>query len=497
LFLFTELLAFITLALDVVPAIAWWTLKKGHRHARAWALAASVVNLLPLPSLRRFMYLAKLTHLSGWFVGALVGAAGLLAFSRRRVMPEVSGTSTPKPQRLPGDGTSKAAERIAGVLGIAWLFLCFQWWRTWARTQHLSQSDFLIWIVEIQIAVLICVAIHELGHVLAGWASDMKLRSFQVGPFHWFHKRGKWKFKLVPRMGGGVTGMAPTRLTNVRGRSAFFTLGGPVASLVLAGVGCIACLTAKGHFWEGSWSLLSMIATIGSVDFMVNLIPQKPEANYSDGARIYQLVTNGPWAHVEQAFSMVASTLVTSRRPRDYDIEVIRSAGNFLERGDRGMLLRLYSCMHYLDTGQIAEAVASLQEAEPLYEGTTLQSPAGICAVFVFVNGIFKRDRAAAELWWKRLEAQRGIDFDAEYWQARTAILWLQGESDDAQQAWERGYALAMELPAAGAYEYTRWGFDALRDALNEPSPVLAEMLAGITSDEASAEVCAVTDPVL
>ena len=48
LFAFTELLAFGMLALQIVPAIAWWTLKKGNRHARAWALAASVVNLLPV-----------------------------------------------------------------------------------------------------------------------------------------------------------------------------------------------------------------------------------------------------------------------------------------------------------------------------------------------------------------------------------------------------------------------------------------------------------------
>ena len=467
LFLFTELLALGMLALQTVPAIAWWMLKKGNRHARAWALAASVVNLLPLPAVSRsWLIFSRLAHLQTGVVSALIGVAGLIVFSRRQGVSEVSDASKPRTPRLPGDGTSKTAERLAGVVAVAWLFFCLHWWRVWARGQNLHQSDFLVWVVELQLAILICIAVHELGHVLAGWASDMKLRSFQVGPFRWFHRRGKWKFKLVAGM-GGVTGMAPTRLTNVRGRSAFFTFGGPVASLVLAGVSCIAALTAKSHFWEGSWTLLSLIATVASVDFMVNLIPQKPETNYSDGARIYQLVAYGPWAHVEQAFSMVASTLVTSRRPRDFDVDVIRAAGSFLARGDRGMLLRLYSCMHYLDTGQVTEAVASLQEAETLYEGIAVQSPAGICAVFVFLNAIFKRDRAAAELWWQRLQAQRNIDYDAEYWQARASILWLQGQTDEAHAACEHGYALALELPAAGAYEYTRSGFDALRYALS------------------------------
>jgi hypothetical protein len=472
LFALTELLAFGMLALQIVPAIAWWTLKKGNRHARAWALAASVVNLLPLPAVSRsWIIFSGLRHSMAGLVSALIGIAGLIAFSRRQGASEAADASKPKTQRLPGDGTSKTAERLAGVVAVAWLFFCLHWWRVWARAQNLGQSDFLVWVAELQLAILICIAVHELGHVLAGWASDMKLRTFQVGPFRWFHQRGKWKFKLIAGM-GGVTGMAPTRLSNVRGRSAFFTFGGPVASLVLAGISCVAALTAKDHFWEGSWTLLSLIATVASMDFMVNLIPQKPEANYSDGARIYQLVTNAPWAHVEQAFSMVASTLVTSRRPRDYDVDVLHAAANFLARGDRGMLLRLYACMHYLDTGQVPEAVASLQEAEALYEGVAVRSPAGICALFVFLNAVFKRDLAAAELWWQRLQAQRNIDFDAEYWQARASILWLQGQIDEARSACEHGYSLAVELPAAGAYDYTRSGFDALRDALNEPPPV-------------------------
>src|SRR5579864_6753972 len=50
LFLRTEMLALGALALQIVPAIAWWMLKKGKRRARGWALAASVVNLLPLPA---------------------------------------------------------------------------------------------------------------------------------------------------------------------------------------------------------------------------------------------------------------------------------------------------------------------------------------------------------------------------------------------------------------------------------------------------------------
>ena len=497
--LFSQLTALGALLLNVVPAIAWWTLKRGNRNARIWALAASVANLLPVRAgLSPLRVFSRSTHLPVAFLGALIGVAGLIAFSRRQSAPAVADWAKPKPLRLPGDGTSKLAERAAAAIALAWLFLCMHWWKDWARAQHLSESDFLIWAAQLQVAILLCVNIHEFGHVLAGWASHMKLRSLEIGPFRLAHKRGKWKFELVASL-GGMTGMAPTRLTNVRGCSAFFALGGPVASLVLAGASCIAALTAKGHFWEPSWAIFSMMASIASVDFVVNLVPQKPEAHYSDGARIYQLVTNGPWAHVEQAFSMVASTLVTSRRPRDYDVEVIHVAGNFLNSGDRAMLLRLFSCIHHLDSGRILEAIESLEQAEKLFENVALQSGAGVCAEFVFINAVFKRDRAAAELWWQRLQAHRRIDQDAEYWLAQAGLLWIQGQTAEARQAYERGYVLAQELPSAGAYEYTRSSFDALRAALDErpDNSQLAEMLTAIRSTEAEVEAPLVTDPAL
>jgi hypothetical protein len=60
---------------------------------------------------------------------------------------------------------------------------------------------------------------------------------------------------------------------------------------------------------------------------------------------------------------------------------------------------------------------------------------------------------------------------------------------------------VALELPAGGAYDYTRSGFDAVRNALNEPSPALAEMLKALNSTEegakAETETPMAVDPVL
>jgi hypothetical protein len=465
------------LVLDLAPAIAWWTLKKGKASGRAWALAASFINLIPTPTPaighpRSLWIFSRMLHLPLWGVGALVGAAGLVAFSRRQGADEVADARQPKPSRVSGDGTSGHKDRIASAVAFAVLVLSYYWWAHWGAAQHLPLHGLLMGFVELQIAILVSTFGHELGHLVAGWLSDMRLRSFQVGPLLWAIRNGRWKFDFrLNRLSGGAVGMVPMHLKNIRGRQAFMILGGPIASLLVGTISGVAALSAKGHAWEPLWVVLSMTAVVSSVGFMVNLIPQKPDAHYSDGAQIYQVVTNGAWAQVHLAFAMVASSLVTSLRPRDFDIALIHRAGGFIAQNERGMLLRVFACMHHIDAGQIPEAIVSLEKAEALWDQAAVKRPAGICSEFVFFCAVYKRDAAAAELWWQRLETQSKIDFDADYWKARASIMWLRNQPAEAFHAWERGNALAAKLPASGAYEFTRSCFERLRSVLDAPAP--------------------------
>jgi len=46
--------------------------------------------------------------------------------------------------------------------------------------------------------------------------------------------------------------------------------------------------------------------------------------------------------------------------------------------------------------------------------------------------------------------------------------LWLEGQAQEAEAAWQKGNAIAQQLPAVGAYEFDRWCFRKLREALDE-----------------------------
>jgi Zn-dependent protease len=318
------------------------------------------------------------------------------------------------------------------------------------------------------VALHLSILVHELGHILGGWAAHMKLRHLVLGPFEWSVRGGKWEFtySAAGLLGRGATGMVPTRLKDLRGQRVFTTLGGPIGSLLIGCVGLMGALSAKGHAWEPWWACCSMLATLGLSAFVYNLLPLRPQDQYSDGAHLYQLLSGGPWADVHMAFSLVSSTLVTPLRLRDLDLSLLRRAADFLHSGREGMILRLFQSIHHLDAGRTREALEALAEAESLYPAVAGTLDADLHADFVFVNAIYRRDLEAVRLWWQRMESKGESRFKVDYWKARTAMMWLEGCPEAAEQAWQKGHELVRQLPAAGAYEFDRWCYQRLREVL-------------------------------
>jgi hypothetical protein len=456
------------LLLDLLPAAAWWTIKKGKPSARRWAIAASILNLLMGASgIRVWM---KMPHMHTWIIYifyGITGILGLIAFWRN----ENPAPATVRKQiRIAGDGTSKIKDYAGQGASITIVWFSAGWWSTFATHHGLVFPGILPFLAQMEIAVLLTTLAHELGHLVAGWASGKVLRSLQVGPFRWAIRNGAWRFEFnLLKFYGGAVGMVTPDLVNVRSRKAFSLIGGPVASLVTGSIFIVATMLTPGKPWQGYWLFFSMMATFSISAFVVNLIPIKPASLYSDGAQLYQIVTNGPWARVHFAFAMVTTSLVSRIRPRDFDINVLNQAADSVPAGDRGLLLRLFACLHYLDRNEIPQAIGSMQEAEALYDQCVFEKPQDVCAEFAFINAFYKRDLPAAERWSQRIEALKKIEPDADYWRARTALLWLRGEQNEARDTWERGNALAQKLPLAGTYDFTRSCFAKLRAELDAP----------------------------
>jgi len=459
--------------INAVPAMAWWTLRTSKSSARAWTVAASFVNLLILVFGVRMTLLTRTSQLLPVYcLCGAVGVMGLIAFWRNDAPPRKIPN---KHIRHPGDGTSRLNEYMATAVSIGLIGLALQWESGWASHHGLPFPSLVPFLIVIELALVISTLCHELGHMAAGWASSMTLRSFQAGPFRFSLLGGKWQIQVQPRkLYGGASGMVPTTLKRLRSNLAVFILGGPVASLLVGAACLIAMLTAPGRGWQTYWMFWAMMANFSLTGFLANMIPQKAGGTYSDGAQFYQIVSDGPFARAHLALAMVSTSLVTPLRPRDYDQAVLAAAAASVFDGERALLLRLFSCQHYLDCGWIPEALACLEEAESLYERSTFYNPAEICAEFLFVNAFYKRDSAAAALWSERLQSIPKLEKDAGYWRGHAALILLNGDREAARDAWSKGFVLARDLPPCGAYDYTRSCFERLREALEHPDRLQA-----------------------
>jgi hypothetical protein len=394
------------------------------------------------------------------------GIAGVVAFRRRDVT-----TAEQALQPLPGDGTNAIVNRAIWIAGTGGFVAGMSWWWRWAEWNGLYwvRRSLLHDIALLLLLEILMVAIHEFGHAAAGAALGLKLRAFIVGPFQWRARDGKWEFRVILSgflAIGGATAVAPTDPYRPLWRDICMVAAGPVTSLAAGLLALWATLTVPGRPWQQDWLLLAVFSTLSLMTGAINLVPFRTKSFYSDGARIYQLLSQGPWADLHRAFSTAAATTVTPLRPRDYDIDAIERAVSSISTGQQALHLRLLAASYYLDQGRNSDASQALADAEAVYQESASDIPAELCTPFVFGKAYLERDAAGTRLWWERLQAKKPMRLNADYWIARSAFLWSEHRLNEAREAWEKGNALVQMLPHAGAYESDRDHFALLHKEL-------------------------------
>ena len=436
--------------------IAWWSLRKGKPSAQIWTLIACVSTL---PSMGVFSY---------------VGIAGLLVFWKKDVVAAMATgqNSVNPPKHVQGDGTHRYIDAVIPYLVLGALWASSLFWHNWGARMGLPSGSggwIRSWVIFLA-AVYTGTILHELGHFLAGISSDMTLRAFQIGPVSGRIESARWRFRFhaAGLLGGGSVGMVPQHLKNIRSRIVVMILGGPMASLVTGATALVLTLTAPYFPWRNAWQYLSLVGSLGLIDFVVNLIPQRPESHYSDGSQIYQIVNGGLWADRHLVMATVGSSSVTKLEPRNWDTALLERAADHQRTGPEGILLRLFVAMHHLNRGNRSAGVTAFREAMEQDPKATEALDGDLLSELTFLEAAFGGDLDRARDLWRRMETKGGYKKEIDYAKGRSSLLCREGKLDEAEEALRVGERFAEKLPDVGVYNFDRWCLAQVRNQIDE-----------------------------
>jgi len=448
-------------SLFLVAAVSYW---RKWRSGRAWNLLLGVANLL-VPFLLAYFFwrhgygsISSNLIANGLLLG--LGAVILLAFWRWDPVAEKKTHDPAAIAARPGDGTFSLLNRFHLFADAVLFWIIYSAWARWAWNLGLPHPGLVKGILLLTLTGLLAVTLHELGHTLCGLSLGQKLIAFLAGPFQWRFSAGRWRFRFDPlgllTTGGGAA-TVPRRLGEPAWRDLAMIAAGPLASLLAGIVGLWAALNVIDTPGENLWFLIAMFGSIALKDAIVNLVPLRTAAGYSDGARILQLLRGGVWAELDRAFRTCAATTVTPLRPRDYDIDALhRIIDTGIVSGPQLFLLHLLAHAYYLDHGASREALNEIIRAEALYDNCAAKIPAEFHFSLVIEEAITRRDAAWARHWWDLMEAKKLTQLNGDYWMARSALCWIEGKHDESLAAWGKAHDYLRTMPQTGTYAFDR-----------------------------------------
>ncbi|MBN1967199.1 MAG: M50 family metallopeptidase [Anaerolineae bacterium] len=180
------------------------------------------------------------------------------------------------------------------------------------------------------IGALLVVAIHEIGHALAGWLVGFRFAVLLIGPV-WIDPAADGRLRVRPNTAWWLLGMAvcvPRDARALRRRQMIFMLGGPLTSAITGAAAL--CLQGKMGGPVQTWVFetgqrgLPELLTVHFLFFFgwiswfmsaINLLPRAWPDFRTDGAWLVALVRRGPAASIELALSSARLAAEYSHNP--------------------------------------------------------------------------------------------------------------------------------------------------------------------------------------
>ena len=312
------------------------------------------------------------------------------------------------------------------------------------------------------------IAIHEFGHLVAGWCVGLRFKGVRIDPLRIRVDSGRWRFKVCPRLSWGFALMSLERVRRVRARLIIFTAGGPAAS-ILCGITAVVVGEIGLARYDSPWAaFLDFLGAWSLVIGFVGLVPFRVRGFANDAMLLRALLFSKP-----QATQLVASYALSTLKGNslffpDYVPRWFRlaSAETKLQIDNYFANWLGYEAAEDQETaGQFLERCLA---ASALMDDDARDKLIAEAVVFT----AWRRDDAAkAQVWLKRMKS---LDHLHLLWRTRIeiALLCAQKQFENALTAVDLGLSLIREAPNSSERQRCEAGWVSWKQQIEQRLPV-------------------------
>ena len=313
------------------------------------------------------------------------------------------------------------------------------------------------------LAFVLGVAIHELGHVLAGLRAGFRFAYMMFWPVQ-IRRKGERSLSIRPMFKsglglGGIAGMAP--ISGLDLRKAYLTMlwGGPLASLlwgaVAISIALLAGLTSSilgSYFW--------LMGIISLVIFMISIIPRSVAGYLTDGAAI-KLLSRGKAEQVEiyVASLELSSEVASGKRPSEcnsFSLNTLLRAEPDDQMFARG---RYFGFLTAADSGDLEKARSYMNE---LMSGLN-KTPVLVRASYQIMDAWLHAREGKTEEARRLLKlSQGGLVEKCDQVMVEAVILAAEGKHEEASNLARTVPELITGSMIPDAYAFTRFQVEGL-----------------------------------
>jgi len=253
-------------------------------------------------------------------------------------------------------------EMLAGMLiggGMMALAYYFTPEQTLEKIIPSNRTELMIFFSALPIAPLAAIAMHELGHLLAGLSVGFQFQLFVVGLLGVKNEQGKIKWYLNRNFAfmGGVAATSPRTIDpSNKGKFAFVLLAGPLMSVIF-GMVCFLVFSLGDSMLNAVWALTGI--TSFSI-FLATTLPHRSGTFFTDRKRFQRLMGGGLTGDIEMAQLEMAVRIFADGSCKNIDLEKAR-----LIQKDNDTMVRFfglyYEFQYFKDNLQTNEEQAARQ----------------------------------------------------------------------------------------------------------------------------------------